>query len=125
MWVRLDDRFPWHPKVIGLSHPAFRTFVEGLCYAGAHLTNGFVPAPIPRPKDAGELVKARLWIPDGSNGWIVHDFHDWNPSADDVRRRRLADAERKRRSRDRPGRGTDGRYESRRDSDPDSEEDVR
>jgi hypothetical protein len=39
-WVRLDDSFPEHPKVIALTDAAFRAHVRGLCYAGRFLTDG-------------------------------------------------------------------------------------
>lgn len=77
-WVRLDDNFPDHPKVLGLSDAAFRVEVAGICYAGRYLTDGWVPAPGTK-RLADELVKAGLWLPDGS-GFQLHDFLDYQES---------------------------------------------
>ena len=42
-WIKIDDSFPDHPKVIGLSDKAFRIHIEGLCYSGRFLTDGLIP----------------------------------------------------------------------------------
>ena len=39
-WVRIEDRFALHPKVVGLSDGAFRLYVSGLCYANLYHTDG-------------------------------------------------------------------------------------
>ena len=106
VWTRLDDRFPWNPKVVGLSDAAFREYVTALCYCAAHLTDGAVPkATVHDPDAAGELVRAGLWMPVRS-GWMVHDFLAWNPTAESVVQRRKASRERMRQQR----RTDDGRY---------------
>jgi hypothetical protein len=95
-WVRLDDGFPTHPKVIGLTDGAFRAHVSGLCYAGQHLTDGFVPGGYVKDKAALELVERRLWsIDDQRLGYIIHDFLDWNPSRDKVTTERRKAVERR------------------------------
>jgi hypothetical protein len=101
-WVRLDDNFPDHPKVDGLSDPAFRLYVTALCHAGRLLTDGFVGSSrvsrlLPRFKRSyvDELVEAGLWdVVEG--GWQIHDFLDRNPSAAKVKAEREAAAERMR-----------------------------
>src|SRR5215471_974647 len=99
-WARFDDRFPTHPRVIGLTDGAFRLYVEGVCYATSHLTDGVVARALAGSRDgaAGELVSAGLWLTDRA-GWRIHDWHEWNPTADEIRQRRKADADRKRRQR--------------------------
>lgn len=62
---------PWHPKVIGLSSPAWRLYVTGICYASRLMTDGFLPrAVLPDFGStvsrkwrafAEELVAAGLW----------------------------------------------------------------
>ena len=74
-WVRLDNGFPEHPKVLPLSDAAFRAEVIAICYASRYLTDGWVPSPARRAV-AGELVKAQLWLPDG-DGYQLHDYLDW------------------------------------------------
>jgi len=97
-WIRIDDRMPYHPKVIGLSAEAFRLYVASLCYAGGHETDGFVPASaLPvlwgTARTAAELERAGLW--DRSDGgWSIHDYLQYNPSRADLEdaRRRRSDA---------------------------------
>lgn len=105
-WARLDDGFPQNPKVIGLSDAAFRAYVEGICYATRHLTDGMVPrASVREPDAATELVRAGLWNTE-RRGWQVHDWHDWNPTAERIKQQRKDAAERMRRRR----RGGDGTF---------------
>lgn len=78
-WVRIDDLFPEHPKVVGLSDAAFRAYIEGLCYANRHLTDGVIPARVLErmgvgAEVAGELVEARLWHEAGSGAYAIHDY---------------------------------------------------
>ncbi|WP_288019020.1 hypothetical protein [Tepidiforma sp.] len=97
-WIRIDDRMPYHPKVVGLSAEAFRLYVASLCYAGGHETDGFVPASaLPvlwgTARTAAELERAGLWDR-ADGGWSIHDYLDYNPSRSDLddARRRRADA---------------------------------
>jgi hypothetical protein len=83
-WLRLDDAFGDHPKVIGLSDRAFRAHVEGLVYCARYLTDGQVPkAKGPVPRVAVELERAGLWS-STKRGWVIHDFLDYNPSKAEV-----------------------------------------
>ena len=88
-WVRIDDTFPEHPKVVGLSAVAFRLHVAAICYASRNLTDGFIPLGAVRtlpggtPNRAKELADAGLWITDGP-GWQLHDYLDYNRSRGDV-----------------------------------------
>jgi hypothetical protein len=121
-WVRLDDRFPSHRKIRLLSHQAFRLYVSGLCYASENLTDGRIPASELRivadvrsgKSAAKELVERGLWRDNPDGGWIIHDYHDYNPTADQVRADRAARTERQARWRagkkakpKQPGAGTD------------------
>lgn len=94
-WARLDDRFPQHPKVIGLTDRAFRAHVEAICYGCAHLTDGFVPESVfrRRSKAVAELVAARLWD-EADGGWLIHDFLVYNPTRADVEGDRESSRER-------------------------------
>jgi len=95
-WVKVDDRMPEHPKVIGLSDRAFRAHVEALCYCAGVLTDGRVPAAVAKSRrwsrSAAELVTARLWEVDG-DGWRIHDYLAHQRSrqdADDLSEKRAA-----------------------------------
>jgi len=89
-WARIETGFRDHPKIVGLSDVAFRTWVLGLLYAVEHLTNGAVPRAVAYDrKAASELIAAGLWdTSDG--GWQMHDFLEYQPSADQVRSQREA-----------------------------------
>lgn len=108
-WARLDDNFFSHPKVrqAWRCRPALGLWAMSLSYAMRHGTEGHVPAEFVEDQlpDSGErgavaaaLVSAGLWSENGK-GWIIHDFHDFNPSGDDIEARKAADRERKRSSR--------------------------
>jgi len=91
-WIRIDDGFVDHPKIVKLSLAAFHLHMAGLCYAARHATDGAVPkAALPglngTRRDAAELVRAGLWDR-ADDGWTIHDYLMYNPSSDDVRRRR-------------------------------------
>ena len=91
-WLKLDDRFPRHPKVLSLSDRAFRAHVSGLCYCAEQLTDGVVEAGIVDKRAARELVGAGLWIEMPAGRHRIHDFLDYNPSKAEAMAR--ADAKR-------------------------------
>ncbi|MFG2225352.1 hypothetical protein [Streptomyces sp. NPDC048644] len=107
-WVRLDDRFPSHRKVALLSDKAFRLYVSGLCWVSENLTEGKildrelkVISRIRGPKTAAaELVDAGLWerIPDG---YLIHDYLEYNPDRARVKADREANAARQKAFRER------------------------
>jgi uncharacterized phage protein (TIGR02220 family) len=87
-WVKLDDKFRVHPKLLAVSPVAGWLWVCGLGYANDHRTDGALPgrglpavAPtVVRPmKYAEELVKAGLWEV-SETGWTIHDYHHYQPS---------------------------------------------
>jgi len=79
-WLKLDDAFGDHPKVVGLSDRAFRAHVLGMVYCARYLTDGHVPRAVgPKPSIAKELERAGLWT-SMRGGWQIHDWLDWNPS---------------------------------------------
>lgn len=87
-WARLDDGFWQHPKVLGLTAGAYRLYVNSICWSSRNLTDGFIqtnslPLLMGTPKNAAELVEARLWDV-VENGWAIHDFLDYNPTRDSV-----------------------------------------
>lgn len=103
-WLKIDDRFAEHPKVIGLSANAFRLHVAALCRCAAHLTDGRVSerdvrvlmpiCGVPTWKRyVNELVSAGLWRPE-AHGWSINDYLDYNPSSVKVKEQRIANARR-------------------------------
>ena len=82
-WVKLDDAFFDHPKIIGLSDAAQLAFLQALCYANRNLTDGFVPFKkakeiAGRSKALAELVPT-LWET-CEGGFLIHDFLEYQPS---------------------------------------------
>lgn len=108
-WVRLDEEFARHPKVLAAGPLGMAMHVAALCYCNQYLTDGFVPRSAPmgfldlagidltesgerRDGDwleahwefiVGRLVEAGLWEP-VKGGWAIHDFHDFQPSKAEV-----------------------------------------
>jgi hypothetical protein len=105
-WAKLDDGFWRNPKVMAASLEATGLFARSLAYCGDQLTDGHVPAKVAailadgRRRPITELVERGLWRPNG-DGFDVHDYLDYNPSAAAVKRRRERDADRLRRWRNR------------------------
>lgn len=105
-WVRLDDGFPEHPKISGLSDRAFRFHVAALCYCARNLTDGVIDrkavriigAVVGAKRPLGlvqTLVNASLWGT-CSDTFVINDYLDYNPSNDQVKTDRNRAAERMR-----------------------------
>jgi hypothetical protein len=98
-WVKLDDGFADHPKLVTAGPMASWLHVCALCYCGRHLTDGIIPKPmvprlssVPKPqREADRLVEAGVWE-DVGDCYVIHDYHDFQPTREEV----LADREAKR-----------------------------
>jgi hypothetical protein len=111
-WVKYDDQFPDHPKLAALGDLgplAGWLHVAATCYCSRHLTDGFLPsgalsrlATFPRRVQASDLaaalVRVGLWE-QAEDGYRVHDYLDYNPSREQVERKRAEWADRQRKSR--------------------------
>jgi hypothetical protein len=103
-WVRFDDRHPSKREIRKLSDAAYRLHHSAICWSSENLTDGFVAdddlmlaSDVRDPVAAvAELVMRELWqeLP---GGWIIHDFFDHSPSAEQVRSDRSAKTERQQR----------------------------
>ena len=89
-WVRVDTRFTTHPKVLDIGPLGEALWLRGLCYAGEHLTDGFVPRSyIKRMGDmkataiADRLVEAGLWDA-AEDGYQIHEYLEWQRSRDEA-----------------------------------------
>lgn len=87
-WVKIEDRYSRHPKMMAVGVDGLALDVSGMCYAREHGTSGFVPdsaidviGPVRNAKRvAAKLVKVDRWERDDSaGGWWIHDFADYNP----------------------------------------------
>lgn len=95
-WVRLDAGFYANPKVVGLvddrQHQALNLYVFALAYSGQHGLGGYIPKSALRvlhatPKHATQLVDAGLWH-ETEGGWDINGWTEFQPSPDEVLRRR-------------------------------------
>lgn len=89
-WLKVDDNFMSHPKVLALGRgasDAITLWLTGAVYASAHLTDGFVPYGVLRlaplsaaaaSRAAEALVRVGLWE-ESAGGWAIHDYLDYNP----------------------------------------------
>lgn len=107
-WVKLDDQFAFHPKVLAAGPEAAWLYVAGLCWCSQHLTDGAIPkaavptlAAVKRPS-ADRLVAAGLWV-DHGDSFEVHDYLQFQPSKAKVEAER--EAARKRQEKFRRARG--------------------
>jgi hypothetical protein len=92
-WFRVEDNFHGHPKITRIGNAPIGLWLRCGTYSSAYLLNGKVPTDTARlygrPKEIDALVDAGLWTPNG-DGWTMHDFLDYNPSAEQVQADRAA-----------------------------------
>lgn len=121
----IDDKFPRHPKIfragekLGKDGPAqaIALFLEGLSYAREHLTDGYIPdkfvatsATVSRPVRVAFVLSSRdvrLWHR-VRGGYVIHDYHDWNRKASEVKEKREAERVKKQRQREASRKGNSG-----------------
>lgn len=95
MWVKLDDHFFQHPKILQATPAAKLLYLAGLTWCAANLTDGLIPAaalPVLAaeagidPSGAGQiaeqLLELGLWVASDSTAgdYRVHHFLEYNPS---------------------------------------------
>jgi hypothetical protein len=94
-WIKLDDGIALHPKFTTIGAEASWFWVCGLSYSARYLTDGFIPENTlgvlgigkRYKKHVAALVSVGLWdIVEG--GYRIHDYHDYQPSKDDIEQRR-------------------------------------
>ncbi len=96
-WIRLDDQFLAHPKVVGLSNDQLALWLAGLAYCNQQCTDGFIPAiAVIRvlapsrgvdPGEADALVAAGLWERT-QEGFFIHDYGEYQPTKEKLAERR-------------------------------------
>lgn len=84
-WVRIDDGFADHPKILALGPEGIAAQLRALCYCARHLTNGFIPTPVAQQivsdltsVTQSDMVKQKLWQ-NSPGGYRVHDYLKYNP----------------------------------------------
>lgn len=99
-WLKLDDRFAHHPKVLAAGPMAAWLHICGLSYCSEYLTDGYIPdgalpilAAVDAPAQLAErLVEVGLWER-ADGGYRVHDYLEYNPSREQVLTARAARSE--------------------------------
>ncbi len=126
MWARFDDQYPLNRKVAALSDAAYRLHTEAIFWSNRNLMDGWIPADdldlisqrVRNPaKFVSEMLRRGLLHEAGfkcdhdmcpadgshSDGWVLHDFWEFQPSKAKVEEERAKNAERQRRFRERHG----------------------
>ena len=99
-WIKIDDQFRNHPKVLAAGPLASWLYVCSLTFAGQYLTDGHIPstmlgmlAAVDNAQElADRLVDVGLWE-EVEGGYQIHDFTEYNPTREEVRGVRAARAE--------------------------------
>jgi hypothetical protein len=93
-WVKLDDKLHGHPKASKAGLEALGLHVLAMSHCGAYGQDGHVAPEFVQEKGgakglklAERLVESGLWETNG-DGWLIHDWHEYNPSADDLAEQR-------------------------------------
>lgn len=98
-WVKIDDQFPMHPKVVQSGPLGMAMQVAALCYCNRFLTDGFIPAGIVPTlinltgqsetceQLVDKLVQLGIWE-EADGGYRIHDYLKYQPSKEDVLRDR-------------------------------------
>ena len=101
-WLRLDDGFSDHPKLLELSSADRWTWIEVLCYCARYRTGGHLPArirsKIPRatPAFIVRALELGLLDEDEDGALEVHDWKVYNGALESLanrkKRKRMRDA---------------------------------
>ena len=116
MWVRVDENFPEHPKVLAAAallgadgrRRVVALWLEAVCYSNRYLTDGFISNAVargfkldPNPMRvlrvlASRRVRLCLKVP---SGFQIHDFDHYQFSKAEIEEKRQKERDRKRLSR--------------------------
>lgn len=99
-WVKIDDQFPYHRKVIAAGLEGRALYITALCYTAHQLTDGFIPESVMPvlevlsgvanvKQTASKLLDVCLWDA-CENGYMIHDYLDYNPTKEEVIKTREA-----------------------------------
>jgi hypothetical protein len=108
-WIKIDDQYSHHPKIIITGAIGVAIHVASLCYSSRYLTDGFIPQNalplvlsiidgpgiIPEIKAMNWpqiMVDSGLWEK-ADGGYLIHDYLVYNPRKDKVLADRKAKSE--------------------------------
>jgi hypothetical protein len=114
-WFKIDDKAAFNRKLVGAGNEAVGAWARAGAWSSGEGTDGHVPEHIALliapAKVWKRLVAARL-VDVTPDGYALHDFLAYNPSAADVAANREAERQRKAEWRAKTVRAGDGRYRS-------------
>lgn len=131
-WGRFDDGYASNRKVRKLSDQAFRLDVAGILWCAKYSTDGFIQeddlpllcSEIRSPNGkADELVTKGRWER-VEGGWLIHDYLDYNPSAEQIQEERQLKTARQQRWRNRQYESRDGDVDASTDASRDGATDA-
>lgn len=98
-WVRVSDDFYDHPAWVDLDATAIGVWIIGLAWANRNLTDGRIPAGAVKRMDpdgtaSGALIAAGRWHRLEDGAVEIHDYLEYQPSAEQIRSKREKDRER-------------------------------
>jgi hypothetical protein len=102
-WFKVDDNLAFHTKTVMAGNAAMGLWVRAGSWSMQTLSDGFIPdeiaAQLGTPAQAKRLVAVGLWdrLP---TGYGFHEWHQRQPSKQQVHADRAAGAERQRKSRE-------------------------
>lgn len=118
MWVKVDDSFSEHPKVVEAGRhlgPYGRgrvvaVWLVAMCYCNRNYTDGFVDELTVRtwtlfdrrPLDVAFVMAEAGLMSRVDGGFRFHDYLDYQPAAAEIKAKRKKDRDRKREERRRP-----------------------
>jgi hypothetical protein len=118
--ANIDDQMTFNKKIIRAGNEAVGAWVRMIALSNLHLTDGFIDDAqaqiIASPKLLERMASVGL-LERETDGYRVHDFHDFSPRAEDVIAKRDAERKRKADYRATQKRGPDGRIKSARPDD--------
>ncbi len=90
MWIKLDDGFATHPKILRVGIQGTILQIRALCYASQNKTDGFIPVqaiPILTTDlsiTMSVMLDVKLWdVCEG--GYQIHGYLRWNMSREEYR----------------------------------------
>lgn len=91
-WVRIDDSFYDHPGHAGLDLAAWGLWAWSLAWSNRNLTDGHIPLAVVKRMDpvgdaTGALIASSRWDL-ADEVVVVHDFLEYQPSAEQIREKR-------------------------------------
>ena len=105
-WARIDDGYYDHPKVlraVELDAGSIGLHVRAISYCAKQELNGHIPeravcALMPLQRDREKAVAALIEVglfQATEDGYVLHDYLDYNPSREEILEKRKRDRERK------------------------------